>query len=58
MFEAFKEIDEKQEFEILANGFVLRVNGRDKDENWFNASYIFTTDTALFSALAELAKLR
>jgi len=58
MFEEFKEIDDKQEFEIVSNGFVLRVNGRDKEDSWHNASYIFDTDTALFSAITELAKLR
>jgi hypothetical protein len=56
MFEEFNTIDEKHEFEIVENGFVLRVNGRGHDDNWLNKSYIFDGDVDFFSAIGTLAQ--
>jgi len=56
MFDAFKTVDEKHEFEIVENGFILRVNGRDLEENWIARSYIFDDDVEFFSAIGELAE--
>ena len=39
MFEQFKTVDEKHEFEIVQNGFILRVNGRDQNDNWLCKSF-------------------
>ena len=54
MFDAFKTVDEKHEFEIVENGFILRVNGRDLDESWITRSYIFDDDVEFFSAIGTL----
>jgi hypothetical protein len=56
MFDTFKTVDEKHEFEIVENGFILRVNGRDLEENWIARSYIFDDDVEFFSAIGELAE--
>jgi hypothetical protein len=56
MFEQFKTVDEKHEFEIVENGFILRVNGRDLDDGWLNRTYIFDDDVEFFSAIGELAE--
>jgi len=57
MFEEFNTIDEKHEFEIVENGFVLRVNGRSRDDNWISKSYIFQGDVDFFSAIGILAEM-
>lgn len=56
MFEEFNTVDEKHEFEIVENGFILRVNGRGHDDNWINKSYIFDGDIDFFSAIGTLAE--
>ncbi len=56
MFEEFNTVDEKHEFEIVENGFILRVNGRGHDDNWLNKSYIFDGDVDFFSAIGTLAQ--
>ena len=56
MFEEFKTIDEKHEFEIVENGFILRVNGRGHDDSWLNKSYIFDGDIDFFSAIGTLVE--
>ena len=58
MFDKFKEIDEKQEFELLENGYVLRVNGRDHNDGWLQQAFIFTNLQDLFAAIDELGQLR
>jgi len=58
MFDKFKEIDEKQEIEFLANGYVLRISGRDQDDSWLTQSFIFKHQADLFSAIVELANKR
>ena len=57
MFEEFKTVDEKHEFEIVENGFVLRVNGRDRDDGWISKSYIFQGDVEFFYAIGTLAEM-
>jgi hypothetical protein len=56
MFEEFRTIDEKHEFEIVENGFVLRVNGRGHDDNWLNKSYIFDGAVSFYSAIGTLVQ--
>ena len=56
MFEEFNTVDEKHEFKIVENGFILRVNGRGHDDNWLNKSYIFDGDVDFFSAIGTLAQ--
>tara|TARA_R110002074_G_scaffold249586_1_gene421466 strand:- start:93 stop:275 length:183 start_codon:yes stop_codon:yes gene_type:complete len=56
MFEEFNTVDEKHEFEIVENGFILRVNGRGHDDCWRNKSYIFDGDVDFFSAIGTLAQ--
>lgn len=58
MFSKFKEIEEKQEFEMLENGYVLRVNGRDQNDSWLQQAFIFTTLQDLFAAIDELGQVR
>jgi len=57
MFEEFKSVDEKHEFEIVENGFILRVSGRGHEDNWLNKSYIFNGDIDFFSAIGTLAEM-
>jgi len=56
MFDEFTTVDTKNEFEIVENGFVLRVSGRNANENWINKSYIFANDVDFFSAIGILAE--
>jgi hypothetical protein len=56
MFDEFKTVDEKHEFEIVENGFVLRVSGRGQDDGWLSKSYIFNGDVDFFSAIGILAE--
>ena len=57
MFEEFTSVDEKHEFEIVENGFILRVSGRGQDDSWLNKSYIFSGDVEFFSAIGTLAEM-
>ena len=56
MFEEFNTVDEKHEFEIVENGFILRVNGRGQDDNWLNKSYIFDGDVDFSLPLVHLPR--
>lgn len=56
MFDEFNTVDQRSEFEIVENGFVLRVSGRDHNENWINKSYIFAGDVDFFTAIGKLAE--
>jgi|MEHZ01.2.fsa_nt_MEHZ010469659.1_2 hypothetical protein len=56
--EVFKDIDERQEFEMVFNGFILRVSGRGHDDEWLSKAFIYETDTDLFEAISELVSLR
>jgi hypothetical protein len=57
MFEQFKTVDEKHEFEIVQNGFILRVNGRGHSDDWMNKSYIFDVEVEFFAAISKLAEM-
>ena len=57
MFEQFKTVDEKHEFEIVPNGFILRVNGRDQNDNWLCKTFIFDVEVEFFGAIATLAEM-
>jgi hypothetical protein len=57
MFEQFKTVDEKHEFEIVQNGFILRVNGRGHNDDWMNKSYIFDVEVEFFAAISKLAEM-
>jgi hypothetical protein len=56
-FEEFSQIDDKQEFELCTNGYILRVSGRDNNDDWVNKSYIFKDETLFFTAIARLKEL-
>ena len=56
MFDEFSTVDTKNEFEIVENGFVLRVSGRNHNENWINKSYIFNSDEQFFAAINKLSE--
>ena len=58
MFDKFKEIEETQGFEILDNGYVLRVSGRGQDDGWLQQSFVFHTLQDMFVAIESLVKLR
>lgn len=57
MFEQFKTVDEKHEFEIVQNGFILRVNGRDQNDGWLAKSFIFDVEVEFFAAISKLAEM-
>ncbi len=57
MFSEFKSVDEKNEFEIVENGFVLRVNGRSQDDDWITRSYVFRDQTVFFGAIEALSEI-
>ena len=57
MFEQFKTVDEKHEFEIVQNGFILRVNGRDQNDGWLCKSFIFDVEVEFFAAISTLAEM-
>tara|TARA_R110000823_G_scaffold120297_2_gene244968 strand:+ start:885 stop:1064 length:180 start_codon:yes stop_codon:yes gene_type:complete len=58
MFDKFKEIDETQGFEMLENGYVLRVSGRGQDDGWLQQSFVFHTLQDMLVAIQALVKLR
>ncbi len=57
MFGEFKSVDEKNEFEIVENGFVLRINGRSQDDDWINRTYVFKDQTVFFGAIEALSEI-
>lgn len=57
MFEEFGVIDEKADFEMAENGFVLRVAGRRaSDEMWITRSYVFVGQHDFLVAIKKLAE--
>lgn len=56
MFDEFTTVDTKNEIEIVENGFVLRVSGRNADQNWINKSYIFNSEEQFFAAISRLSE--
>jgi hypothetical protein len=57
MFGEFKTVDEKNEFEIVENGFVLRISGRSLDDDWITRSYVFKDQTVFFGAIESLSEI-
>jgi len=57
MFEQFKTVDEKHEFEIVQNGFILRVNGRGQNGDWLCKTFIFDVEVEFFAAISKLAEM-
>lgn len=57
MFGEFKTVDEKNEFEIVENGFVLRISGRSLDDDWITRSYVFKDQTVFFGAIETLSEI-
>ena len=58
MFSKFKEIDETQGFEMLENGYVLRVSGRGHDDGWLQQAFVFHTLQDLLLGIESLVNLR
>lgn len=54
MFEHFKEIDKDSTFEIVSNGWILRVHGRSHDDEWIDLACVFSSRADFVSALAKL----
>jgi hypothetical protein len=54
MFDSFAKVNKTVEFEMLENGFVLRVNGRDANDNWLNRAWIFNDEHTFFDAITAL----
>jgi len=58
MFAEFKVIDEKADFEMAENGFVLRVSGRRvSDEMWITRSYVYVGQHDFLVAVRKLAEM-
>ena len=57
MFGEFKTVDEKNEFEIVENGFVLRISGRSLDDDWITRSYVFKDQTVFCGAIEALSEI-
>jgi hypothetical protein len=56
MFEQFKTIDESNTFEILDNGFILRVSGRGVDGDWLRKAFVFPELADFLEAVEELTE--
>jgi len=54
MFDKFKEVEETVEIEFAAQGFILRVKGRDHVDNWMSKSFVFENRLEFIDALVEL----
>lgn len=57
MFDEFNTVDEKHEFEIVENGFVLRVNGRGHDDNWLAKTFVFDVQEEFYAAITRLTQM-
>ena len=56
MFDHFKTINESNTFEILENGYVLRVSGRTHSGDWKSQSFVFRDADEFFIAMHDLIK--
>jgi len=56
MFSELKTINESNTFEILDNGFLIRLSGRSNSGDWINKSFVFQTQEAFLAAITELCK--
>jgi hypothetical protein len=54
MFEDFKDIDKDLTFEIVSNGWILRVSGRNDDDEWIDLSCVFSSRADFVAALVKL----
>jgi len=54
MFEQFKTVDESNTFEILDNGFILRVSGRGVNGDWLRKAFVFQNEQTFLAAITEL----
>ena len=54
MFSEFKTINESNTFEILDNGFLIRLSGRSTSGDWINKSFVFQTRESFLAAITEL----
>ncbi len=54
MFSEFKTINESNTFEILDNGFLIRLSGRSTAGDWINKSFVFQTQESFIDAIKEL----
>ena len=54
MFAEFETIDKELSIEVATNGWVLKISGRDKDENWIDRSYLYTDWVLFTTALTAL----
>ena len=54
MFSEFKTVNESNTFEILDNGFLIRLSGRSMSGDWINKSFVFQTQEAFMDAIKEL----
>ena len=57
MFDSFAKVNKTVEFEMLENGFVLRVSGRDSNDNWLNRAWIFNDENTFYDAITALANV-
>lgn len=57
MFSEFSEVEYSQEFEFADNGYVLRVSGRNQEQDWVKKTYVFREETMFFEAIQELSKI-
>ena len=51
MFSEFKTVNESNTFEILDNGFLIRLSGRSMSGDWINKSFVFQTQEAFIAAI-------
>lgn len=54
MFDKFKDVEEVAEIEFAAQGFILKVRGKDHVDNWISKSFVFENRLEFIDALAEL----
>lgn len=54
MFEDFKTVDKDSTFEIVSNGWILRVSGRDHEDDWIDLACVFSTRADFVAALSKL----
>jgi hypothetical protein len=56
MFDKFKEVEEHAEIEFAAQGFILKVKGRDHVDNWMSKSFVFEDRLEFLDAIVELER--
>ena len=56
MFDKFKDVEEQAEIEFAAQGFILKVKGRDHVDNWMYKSFVFEDRLKFLDAIVELER--